>query len=92
MFDKIPQRDIVSWNSVILGYALNGYMMSRLQRKPDEATVVSSLKANSVHEAVVKESHAYVLRKGVWVSDNSVPRTEVRSPWRALTGADNPYL
>eukprot|EP00253_Pinus_taeda_P027150 PITA_27150 len=54
MFDKIPKRDVASWNALIAGYAQNGYVgeslalynqMQLADVKPTSVTMVSVLPA-----------------------------------------------
>lgn len=54
MFDRMPNRDLVSWNAIVCGYALHGHgseaisMFERMQREnvePNHATFVSILRA-----------------------------------------------
>jgi len=69
VFDEIPQRDIVSWNSMISGYTVNGYVNDAILLfydmlrdegvvGPDHATVVTVLPAF----AQVADIHA-----GYWI-------------------------
>eukprot|EP01018_Ginkgo_biloba_P002796 Gb_01184 [translate_table: standard] len=73
VFDKIYQRDLVSWNAMIAGYAQNGYGNEALQLflqmqlagvKPDSSTIVSVLPACAHFAALQqgKEIHAYIIR------------------------------
>ena len=80
--DRMPQRDIVSWNSIIAAYALNGCdleaadearEMVRSGLKPDAATVVSVLTMSFIDEEIVREMHGYVLR-GVSSDDSKCAR------------------
>jgi pentatricopeptide repeat protein len=82
LFDKMSKRDVVSWNSMIAGYAQNGlaiealtlfYQMQVLAVKPDSVTLLSLLTTCS-HLSVMqycKWIHAYILRMG-FESDVSV--------------------
>ncbi|KAF3336704.1 pentatricopeptide repeat-containing protein [Carex littledalei] len=54
MFDRMPDRDLVTWNAIICGYALHGHgseaisMFERMQQaniEPNHATFVSILRA-----------------------------------------------
>ncbi|XP_057816394.2 putative pentatricopeptide repeat-containing protein At3g13770, mitochondrial [Cryptomeria japonica] len=54
LFDRIPQRDVISWNAMIAGYAYNGLVKKALETfkqmqlagvKPDTATFASILPA-----------------------------------------------
>lgn len=73
VFDRMPQRDVVSWNSIVAAYALNGLDYEAAERvremvesglKPDEATFVSVLTLSLNDESTVREMHGYVLRSG----------------------------
>lgn len=73
VFDRMPHRDVVSWNSAISGYALNGCVVEAAKKvremiasgvMPDEATVVCVLTMSYVDEAIIREVHGYVLRRG----------------------------
>ncbi|CAI9091108.1 OLC1v1026044C1 [Oldenlandia corymbosa var. corymbosa] len=77
MFGRMPERDLVCWNTVIAGFAQNGMpkkalkLFSEMQEVeglcPDEVTVVSVLPAcASVGSLRVGETiHGYVIRKGL---------------------------
>ncbi|XP_057840012.2 putative pentatricopeptide repeat-containing protein At1g68930 [Cryptomeria japonica] len=67
VFDKMSERDGISWNSMINGYAQHGYGNAALQlfkrmlqagMKPDEITFVGILSACS-HGGLVEEGHNY---------------------------------
>ncbi|XP_057846895.2 pentatricopeptide repeat-containing protein At2g39620 [Cryptomeria japonica] len=54
LFDRMPQRDVVSWNAMIAGYALNGFVAKALETfkqmqlegiKPNSKTFASILSA-----------------------------------------------
>ena len=72
VFDEMCQRDVVSWNAMIGGYAQNGYghMALELFRqmqlegvKPNSTTMSSVLPAcPDAHK--VKDIHGYILRMG----------------------------
>ncbi|KAL9269963.1 Pentatricopeptide repeat-containing protein [Drosera capensis] len=63
VFDELGFRDIISWNSVLKGYALHGHagealeLFSRMDVKPDAMTFVSILSACS-HVGMVEEGGA----------------------------------
>lgn len=67
LFEVMPQRDLVSWNSMIAGYAIPGYgekaLMLFKQMKsevivPDDITFVGVLSACS-HSGLVTEGRQY---------------------------------
>lgn len=73
MFDRMPERDLVSWNTIIAGYAQNGLakialeLVIRMQeegQKPDSITLVTLLPAVADYGSLIigKSIHAYVLR------------------------------
>eukprot|EP01018_Ginkgo_biloba_P030797 Gb_33210 [translate_table: standard] len=75
VFDKIFQRDVVSWNAMIAGYAQNGFSHDALKllpqmqlaaMKPDSITLVSALLACACIAALQqgKEIHGYIIRCG----------------------------
>ncbi|XP_047327918.1 pentatricopeptide repeat-containing protein At1g11290, chloroplastic [Impatiens glandulifera] len=75
MFDRMPQRDLVCWNTIIAGHAQNGFaekalgLVSRMQEegnKPDFITIVSILPAvaNTQSVWIGKSIHGYVIRAG----------------------------
>eukprot|EP01018_Ginkgo_biloba_P024506 Gb_17916 [translate_table: standard] len=66
-FDKMPKRDIVSWNTMIAGYAQHGHAREALQAfdqmkqsgiKPNHITFIGVLSACS-HVGLVSEGHWY---------------------------------
>lgn len=75
VFDKFPERDVVSWNSMIAGYAQNGhgnkaltlfYQMPLADMKPNAVTMTSVLQA-CAHSATLQQGkriHSYVIRVG----------------------------
>jgi pentatricopeptide repeat protein len=75
VFDTMSQKDLVSWNSMIAGYAQNGHgneaiqllvQMQQANMKPDLSTIVSVLPA-CAHLAAMqkgKEIHNYTIRNG----------------------------
>ncbi|OIT30182.1 pentatricopeptide repeat-containing protein, chloroplastic [Nicotiana attenuata] len=67
VFDKMPERSLVSWNSIIVGLAVNGHAMDALQYfnlmqkerfKPDAVTFTGVLTACS-HAGMVEEGLKY---------------------------------
>ncbi|MCD7453308.1 Pentatricopeptide repeat-containing protein, chloroplastic [Datura stramonium] len=76
MFDRMPEKDLVCWNTVISGYAQNGMskraleLVLRMQEegcnRPDSVTVVSMLPACAAIGSLQmgKSIHGYVFRNG----------------------------
>eukprot|EP01018_Ginkgo_biloba_P029187 Gb_18176 [translate_table: standard] len=75
VFDQMPQRDLVSWNAMISGYAQNGHgdealnfflQMLSAGVKPNSVTIVSVLPACTQLATLRqgKEIHNYVIRMG----------------------------
>eukprot|EP01018_Ginkgo_biloba_P038898 Gb_11523 [translate_table: standard] len=75
VFDKMSQRDLVTWNAMIAGYAQNGYYDETLKIflqmqltgiKPDPFTIASFLPACSHISALQqgKEIHNFIVRSG----------------------------
>eukprot|EP01018_Ginkgo_biloba_P019587 Gb_24126 [translate_table: standard] len=75
VFDKMPKRDVVSWNAMIVGYAQNGHASEALSLfhqmrlegvKPDSVTMVSVLPACASLAALQqgKGIHGYVNKIG----------------------------
>ncbi|KDP37060.1 hypothetical protein JCGZ_06116 [Jatropha curcas] len=67
VFENMVERDYVSWNAMIVGYAQNGYGMEALElfrkmlgsgEKPDHVTMIGALCACS-HAGLVKEGRHY---------------------------------
>jgi pentatricopeptide repeat protein len=67
LFEKMPKRDVVSWNVMILGYGLHGQskdaiaLFSQLEQKgikPDDITFICILSACS-HAGLVDEGRKY---------------------------------
>ncbi|KAL0425732.1 UNVERIFIED_CONTAM: Pentatricopeptide repeat-containing protein, chloroplastic [Sesamum radiatum] len=76
MFDRMPERDLVCWNTVIAGFAQNGMpkralelvtMMHGEGHSPDMVTVVSILpaSANIGNLRIGRSIHSYVFRHGL---------------------------
>eukprot|EP01018_Ginkgo_biloba_P030201 Gb_04420 [translate_table: standard] len=76
VFDNMYQRSVVSWNTIIAGYAQNGHptqalkLLSHMQRegmKPDSVTMASVLPACGRVGALQqgKEIHDYVITSGI---------------------------
>eukprot|EP01018_Ginkgo_biloba_P030400 Gb_19693 [translate_table: standard] len=75
VFDKMPQKNVVSWNAIIAGYVHNGHadealnIFNQTQRarfKPNSVTIASILPA-CAHLTQLKEGksiHAYIIRNG----------------------------
>ncbi|XP_042488050.1 pentatricopeptide repeat-containing protein At4g04370-like [Macadamia integrifolia] len=76
VFDRIEDRDVVSWNAIVAGYAQNGNLdkalclfneMREACQRPDPITVVSLLQAcasiGALHQG--KWIHNFVIRNGV---------------------------
>ncbi|ESQ46948.1 hypothetical protein EUTSA_v10027699mg [Eutrema salsugineum] len=79
LFDEMPERDLVSWNSLISGYSRRGYLgkcfkaLSRMRSevgfgfRPNEVTFLSILSV-CVHERSREEGrcvHGLVMKSGV---------------------------
>uniref|UniRef100_A0ACD5WNH6 Uncharacterized protein n=1 Tax=Avena sativa TaxID=4498 RepID=A0ACD5WNH6_AVESA len=73
VFELMPKTDVVIWNSMVAGYAVNGDTDSALRAfralqnvglKPDHVTVISVLPLCNHHSRLIqgKELHAYVVR------------------------------
>ncbi|XAR54499.1 hypothetical protein NMG60_11029649 [Bertholletia excelsa] len=76
MFERMPERDLVCWNTIIAGYAQNGWAKRALElviemqeesHRPDQVTVVSLLPAcaNIGSLRIAKSVHGYVTRAGL---------------------------
>ena len=74
-FDKMPDKDLVSWNAVVSGYSQNGMgfealrVVSQLQatgEKPDSITIVAALPACADLKFLRtgKSCHGYSIRAG----------------------------
>ncbi|MBA0598492.1 pentatricopeptide repeat-containing protein At1g11290, chloroplastic [Gossypium raimondii] len=75
MFDRMPERDLVSWNTIISGFAQNGLaklalgLVVKMQeegQRPDSVTLVSILPsvADMGLVKIGRSIHGYVLRAG----------------------------
>ncbi|XP_057869036.2 pentatricopeptide repeat-containing protein At1g08070, chloroplastic isoform X2 [Cryptomeria japonica] len=76
MFDKMPQRNIVSWNTMVVGYVQNGLVnkavevykqMQLASVMPDEATFASILPACAKIGALEQgmEFHQRIIKNGI---------------------------
>eukprot|EP01018_Ginkgo_biloba_P008673 Gb_07617 [translate_table: standard] len=83
VFDKIPARNVISWTTMIAGYAQNGYGGEALKLfcemqcediKPNEYTLASVLSACSsvVDFKQGRQAHVYVIKSGFESSVNVV--------------------
>ncbi|XP_058081585.1 pentatricopeptide repeat-containing protein At1g08070, chloroplastic-like [Magnolia sinica] len=82
MFNRMPQRDVVSWNSLINGYAKNGYANEALEVfremqdsgvEPNKVTFCSVLSSCAQLGAIAKGREIdYLLEEMGMVSDLSV--------------------
>ncbi|MED6124342.1 hypothetical protein PIB30_058118 [Stylosanthes scabra] len=77
VFDKMPNRDRISWNAMIAGYFENGEcleglrlfcMMLELPVNPDLMTMTSVITACEIlgDERLGREIHGYVMRTEFW--------------------------
>lgn len=75
MFDRMPERDLVSWNTIVAGFAQNGFaelaldLVTRMHeegRRGDFITIVSILPAvaNVGSLRIGKAVHGYAMRAG----------------------------
>ncbi|KAH9294421.1 hypothetical protein KI387_040375, partial [Taxus chinensis] len=73
VFDKMEERDVISWNAIIAGYAQNEYFVDSLDLfgqmqlvgvKPDPVTIASVLPACACLENLQKGKgiHAYIIQ------------------------------
>ncbi|OWM83384.1 pentatricopeptide repeat-containing protein At4g04370 [Punica granatum] len=73
VFDQMENKDLVSWNAIIAGYAQNGHIcqsfslfnaMREVNKKPDSITVISLLQvcASTCGLQQGKWVHSYVIR------------------------------
>ncbi|XP_071723678.1 pentatricopeptide repeat-containing protein At3g22150, chloroplastic [Rutidosis leptorrhynchoides] len=79
VFDKMPERDIVSWNTMISAFVQNGmddegmmlvYEMQKQGFAIDSVTVTAILSAasNLRNQKIGVQTHAYLLRHGIQFS------------------------
>lgn len=71
LFERMPQRDVVSWNSVVSAYTHSGLHQEALVKvremachgglRPDQVTLASALTACSSAKTV-REAHGYAVR------------------------------
>eukprot|EP01018_Ginkgo_biloba_P030319 Gb_23085 [translate_table: standard] len=75
VFDKMPQRNVVSWNGMIAGYTQNGHAEEAVELfhqmqlsgiKPNSIAIVSVLPACAQLASLQKgkEIHDYIMRRG----------------------------
>ncbi|CAN1174351.1 Pentatricopeptide repeat-containing protein At1g11290, chloroplastic [Linum perenne] len=75
MFERMPERDLVSWNTIVSGYAQNGVARVALElipkmfeggQRPDSITIVSVLPAAADFGSlkIGKSIHGYAIRAG----------------------------
>eukprot|EP01018_Ginkgo_biloba_P036993 Gb_08070 [translate_table: standard] len=81
VFDKMPRRNVVSWNAMIAGYAQTGHsrdalalfkQMQLADTKPNSVTIVSVLPA-CAHLGALEEGkliHEYIVQKGFQIDDS----------------------
>ncbi|KAH9288068.1 hypothetical protein KI387_032185 [Taxus chinensis] len=76
VFDKMPQRNVVSWNGMIVGYAQNGFVEKALETfkqmqladvKPNSTTFASILPACAKMKALEQgmEIHQSIMERGI---------------------------
>ncbi|XP_057837437.2 pentatricopeptide repeat-containing protein At2g13600 isoform X2 [Cryptomeria japonica] len=84
LFDKMPERDVISWNAVIGGYAQNGFVEKALETfkqmqlagvKPDSTTFASILPACAKTGALEKGMDIHQSIKDRGISSNVVVAT-----------------
>ncbi|THG21555.1 hypothetical protein TEA_018144 [Camellia sinensis var. sinensis] len=86
VFERIPEKDVVSWNAIIAGFAENNFnddafklfsWMAKGSISPNYATIANILPVCALlHENIAyhfgKEIHCHVLRRAELVADVSV--------------------
>ncbi|XWS75745.1 hypothetical protein CRYUN_Cryun01aG0118400 [Craigia yunnanensis] len=76
VFDKMPERDVISWNTMVSAFVQNGlddeglllvYEMQKQGFLVDSVTVTALLSAasNLRNREIGKQTHAYLLRRGI---------------------------
>ncbi|KAL2938463.1 Pentatricopeptide repeat-containing protein DOT4 chloroplastic, partial [Bienertia sinuspersici] len=96
MFDRMSQRDLTTWNTMITGYAKNGYsrealsffhMLQRSQLAPDSTTLLGLLSACSDLQMVEKgkELHGYIVRNSTFSSNTYLTNSIVELYCRCKT-------
>ncbi|KAI3714754.1 hypothetical protein L6452_21713 [Arctium lappa] len=88
VFDKMPERNVVTWNSMMVSYAQNGMYeeaswvfcdMRREGIQPTVVTMVSFLSASAnlcaIHEG--KQGHSIAILSGLDVGNNSIMGTSL---------------
>ncbi|WRX10999.1 Pentatricopeptide repeat - like 10 [Theobroma cacao] len=76
VFDKMPERDVISWNTMVSAFVQNGlddeglllvYEMQKQGFLVDSVTVTALLSAasNLRNREIGKQTHAYLLRHGI---------------------------
>eukprot|EP00257_Ricinus_communis_P019666 XP_015578720.1 pentatricopeptide repeat-containing protein At1g11290, chloroplastic [Ricinus communis] len=96
MFDRMTERDLVCWNTIISGYAQNGLTKVALElvpkifeegHRPDSVTIVSVLPAVADIRSLRfgKAIHAYVIRAGFdWLVNISTALVDMYSKCDSL--------
>jgi len=75
VFDRMPDRNVVSWNAMVTGYARNGHakealalfrQMQRVGMKPDLVTMLCVLPecAHLAHLQSGEQIHGYIIKSG----------------------------
>ncbi|KAG9447866.1 hypothetical protein H6P81_013994 [Aristolochia fimbriata] len=72
VFERMPERDVISWNSIISAYSEKGFNQEALDSvrelaqsglRPDDVTIITSLTVPS-SLLIIREIHAFVFRRG----------------------------